>query len=113
MEVAPGVGAVAAVGGAGVVHGGEGAALRLGVEALLAAEVEGREVPDRTAGRIPALQAIRRAWAALISSPVSRLAPRRSVSSWSWSRRITTVAAVLWWSRSVGRCSRSSVKAWP
>ena len=113
VELAPGVGAFAAGGGAGVVFESFGEALGLGEESALAAEVEGDGRLPRTAGRMPALQARRRASPAERVWSVSRRAAFRAPVRTVWSMVTTTVAAVLVCRWSVGRCSRSSANASP
>ncbi len=98
-EVVVGVGhrgwSVAVDGGAALVAQGHRDALGLGVEAALPADVEDLGSPPRTAGMIPAAQARRRASAAVIWPPVSRVATPaalRSASSCS-NVMVTTMVA--------------------
>ncbi len=114
VELAPGVGALASVGGAGVVSESCGEALGFGEQPGLAARGRGRlSVPSRTAGIRPALQARRRASPAVMVVPVSRWAAFNAPCSTVCSMVTTTVAALLGCRCSVGRCSRSSAKASP
>ena len=71
----------------------------------------GTDVPPRTMGMIPALQASLRASPAESRVPVSTPAVLSWLMSAVRSMLTTTVAAVAVWRWSVGRCSRSSMNA--
>ena len=113
VELAPGVGAFAAGGGAGGVFEAFGHSLGFGEESALAAEVESHGLGAEDGGEDAGVAGEASGFAGGERWSVSRwaafIAPARTV----WSMVTTTVAAVLGCRWSVGRCSRSSANARP